>query len=127
MADPIRVLIVDDEDELRSSLAKVLGRRGMKVSIAASGTAALELLEREPHDVVVLDLKMPGIDGMETLRRMGSSHPAPRVIMLTGHGDVAAGLEAMNRQVFDFLLKPVAVDQLAARIEAAAAVRTKTP
>ncbi len=59
---------------------------------------------------------------------MGASHPAPRVIMLTGHGSVAAGLEAMNREVFDFLLKPVGVDQLVARIEAAvAAARAGTP
>jgi DNA-binding NtrC family response regulator len=122
--DPIRVLIVDDEAELRASLAKVLGRRGMKVSIAADGAEALALLAREPHDVVVLDLKMPGIDGLETLRRMAAARPAPRVIMLTGHGSVAAGLEAMRQQVFDFLLKPVAVDQLVARIEAAAAGAT---
>jgi DNA-binding NtrC family response regulator len=92
----------------------------MEVELAASGEQALAALARAPCDVVVLDLRMPGCDGLETLRRMREAGARARVIMLTGHGDAAAGLEAMAREVFDFLLKPIAVDQLVARIEAAA-------
>jgi DNA-binding NtrC family response regulator len=115
----IRVLLVDDEVDFRETLCKILKRRGMEVRVAGSGSEALACLASETHDVVVLDLKMPGMDGLETLNRMASDHSSVPVIMLTGHGTVAAALEAIRHQVFDFLLKPVPIDQLVGAIEAA--------
>lgn len=122
-AEPIRVLLVDDEVEFRVTLSKILRHRGMQVTLAASGAAALEHLAREEADVIVLDLKMPGMDGLQTLERILAARPASRVIMLTGHGTVSAALDAIRQRVFDFLLKPVSTDQLVGIIEAAASDR----
>jgi len=117
---PIRVLLVDDEDVFRDTLAKVLRKRGINVAGAASGDECLTLLRARDFDVVVLDLKMPGIDGLETLHRIEAIRPAAKVVMLTGHGTVHAGLEAMKARAFDFLLKPVPADRLVEVIETAA-------
>jgi DNA-binding NtrC family response regulator len=116
----VSVLLVDDEEVFRETLGKLLRRRGLAVATAASGEEALSHLAAHPCRVVVLDLRMPGIGGMETLRRLDGIRPTPRVIILTGHGTVASGLEAIQELAFDFLLKPVAPEQLAEVILAAA-------
>lgn len=116
----IRVLLVDDEEELRGTLAKVLGRRGLSVDTAADGEEALRCLAQKPYQVVVLDLRMPGPDGLLTLRRIRQAHPRTRVIMLTGYGSAAAGLDAIRQQAFDFLQKPIAPERLLELIRAAA-------
>ncbi|MFH1177432.1 MAG: response regulator [Acidobacteriota bacterium] len=116
----VRVLLVDDEEVFRETLAKLLRRRGLAVATAESGEQAISHLASTGCDVVVLDLRMPGIGGLETLRRIGELRPATRVIILTGHGTVTAGLEAIGQLAFDFLLKPVAPEQLAEVIIAAA-------
>lgn len=123
MAEPIRVLVVDDEDVFRDTLVKVLTARGMQVTGAPDGQAGLAYLAGNRVDVVVLDLKMPGLDGLEVLRRISQLSPRPKVIMLTGHGSVQAGLEAVRELAWDFLLKPVPADVLAQVIRAAAEVR----
>lgn len=120
MADTIRVLVVDDEQVFRDTLVKVLSTRGMAVSAVPGGSEALSLLGEHEVDVVVLDLKMPGLDGLAVLRRIGQLSPRPRVIMLTGHGSVQAGLEAVRELAWDFLMKPVPADVLAQVIRAAA-------
>ncbi len=116
----IRVLVIDDEAPFRETLCKVLGRRGMDVIAAATGQEGLKKLAAQPVDVVVLDLRMPGIDGLTTLRMINDLEPNAQVIILTGHGTTEAGLEALRNRAFDFLLKPVATDQLVEIIESAA-------
>ncbi|MEP0774896.1 MAG: response regulator [Acidobacteriota bacterium] len=120
MTEQIRVLVVDDEEVFRDTLVKVLTARGMQVVGVPDGEAALAFLAAHRVDVVVLDLKMPGLDGLEVLRRIGQLSPRPRVVMLTGHGSVQAGLEAVRELARDFLLKPVPADVLAQVIRAAA-------
>ncbi len=116
----IRVLVIDDEAPFRETLCKVLGRRGMDVFAAATGQEGLKKLAAQPVDVVVLDLRMPGIDGLTTLRMINDLDPHAQVIILTGHGTTEAGLEALRNRAFDFLLKPVATDHLLEVIESAA-------
>jgi DNA-binding NtrC family response regulator len=117
----VSVLVVDDEAVYRDTLCKVLGRRGFRVGAAASGEEALRLVAQRCWDVMVLDLKMPGLDGMATLELVRRTSSATEVILLTGHGSVDAGIQAMRAQAFDFLLKPTSVDQLVGVIEGAAA------
>ncbi len=116
----IRVLLVDDEAVFRESLRKLLVRRGMQVLTAASGQEGLVVLGTQPVDVVVLDLRMPGIDGLTTLRMIHDIRPSARVIVLTGHGSVQAGVTALKHCAFDFLLKPTSIDHLVTVIESAA-------
>jgi DNA-binding NtrC family response regulator len=116
-----RVLLVDDEATFRETLAKLLRRRGLIVFTAASGEEGLERLAEHGPNVVVLDLKMPGLDGLATLRRINERRPSTKVIMLTGHGSIDAGVEALRDAAWDFLLKPISPDQLVEVILAAAA------
>ena len=113
---PIRVLLVDDEKDFLDSLAQRLTLRGLDVRAVQSGEAALTELDRAPSDVVVLDVRMPGMDGIETLRRVKESHPTVEVVMLTGHADLDSSLEGMRFGFFDYLTKPVRVDDLVAKI-----------
>ena len=117
----LKVALVDDEELFRETLAKLLRRRGLEVATAADGAAGVDLVRAMAPDVVVLDLRMPGMDGIETLRRIRGHRPDTRVVMLTGHGSVEAGVEALRAEAFDFLLKPVSPDQLVEVILAAVA------
>lgn len=123
----VNVLVVDDEVDYRDALCKVLTRRGYRVGTASSGEEALQLVSRQRWEVMVLDLKMPGLDGLATLQVARRVSPTTEVILLTGHGSVDAGLQAMRCEAFDFLLKPTTVDQLLAVIEAAAAMHRPQP
>lgn len=125
-AGPIRVLLVDDEETFTDSLAKVLRRRGLEVAVAASGEEGIAYLTQRDYDVVVLDLRMPGLDGLATLRRLKELRPTTQVIMLTGHGTVDAGIEALRLAAFDFMLKPAVTDRLVEVISAAGDARTET-
>jgi signal transduction histidine kinase len=113
--DP-RVLLVDDERDFLASLAQRLTLRGLEVATAESGPAALTILDRRELDVVVLDVRMPGMDGIEVLRRIKSEHPRVEVVMLTGHADLSSSLEGMRFGFFDYLTKPVDIDKLIAKI-----------
>jgi DNA-binding NtrC family response regulator len=106
------VLVVDDEDEFRDVIIKSLAKRGLHVEGAESGLRALEILEHSRTDVVLLDIKMPGIDGIETLRRIRSLKPLVEVILLTGHASVDSGIEGMKLGAFDYLMKPIELDPL---------------
>lgn len=112
-----RVLLVDDEVDFLASLAQRLTLRGLATSTAASGHDALAILDREPVDVVVLDVRMPGMDGIETLRRIKETHPRVEVVMLTGHADLESSLEGMRFGFFDYLTKPVQLPQLIEKID----------
>ncbi len=106
-----RILIVDDEAGVRESLRMVLKGR-YDVVTAASGEEALEFLERDPVDVVLLDIIMPGIDGMETLERIKQRAPSPQVVMLTATKTVKTAVQAMKLGAFDYLTKPFDIDEL---------------
>jgi DNA-binding NtrC family response regulator len=87
------------------------------VSVAGSGEAALETLATTPMDVVLLDVKMPGMDGMEALRRIKEAHPQVEVIMLTGHANVDVAMRGMEQGAFDYLMKPAEMDDLYYKIQ----------
>lgn len=106
------VLVVDDEEEFRDLTAKRLEKRGLKVKTAENGEKALEILEHSYTDVVLLDVKMPGIDGIETLRRIRIMKPLVEVVLLTGHASVDSGIEGMKLGAFDYLMKPIDLDPL---------------
>jgi len=114
---PPRVLLVDDETDFLESLGQRLKLRGLPTLTAVSGPEALEVLDRQPVDVVVLDVRMPGMDGIETLRRIKESHPRVEVVMLTGHADLESSLEGMRFGLFDYLTKPVQLAELIAKID----------
>jgi DNA-binding NtrC family response regulator len=111
-----KVLIVDDERDFRESLVRRLQRRSVDATGVASGEAALEHLAGQPVDVVVLDVKMPGLNGVETLREIKRRHPVVEVILLTGHASVDSGVEGLALEAFDYLIKPVKLDDLIERI-----------
>lgn len=101
-----RILVVDDEKEIMDHLAKVLRERGYEVVVRASGQAAIESVKMKAPDLVLLDLKMPGLDGIETLRRLRRIAPGITVIILTGFGTLATAREAMRLGATDYITKP---------------------
>jgi len=113
------VLLVDDEERFLDVLSHRLETRGMKVETATSGEHALERVADEAFDAIVLDLSMPGMDGIETLRVLKRRRPDMQVIMLTGHGSVRGGIEAMRLGAEDFLEKPIDFAVLMERIREA--------
>lgn len=116
MSSKIRVLMVDDEARFRETTARLLTNRGFETIIAASGEEALEILTSTPRDVVVLDIKMPGMDGHQVLTVIKEKFPATQVIMLTGHGTAHSARAALSQQAFDYLSKPCDIDLLTAKI-----------
>jgi DNA-binding NtrC family response regulator len=119
--DPLRVLIVDDEEELVSALVERLNLRGFDARGVTTGTSALEFLDGEECDVVLLDVKMPGLGGLEVIRRIKGTRPNLEVVLLTGHGSVKSVEEGMSLGAFDYLMKPVKIDNLVRILTAAAA------
>ncbi len=101
-----KVLIVDDEEAIRSSLKMIFEYEGYECVLAANGPAALKIAEREPPDLVVLDIKMPQIDGLEVLKQLKARESPPPVIMLSGHGSVKTAVESTKLGAFDFIEKP---------------------
>lgn len=114
--ETLRVLLVDDEDEFRRSASRSLERRGLAVREAEDGTAALAAVRQERPDLVILDLRMPGMDGIETLRRLRGIDESLPVIVLTGHGSLHDALAGIALEITDFLQKPVDLDALAERV-----------
>ncbi|MFA6810098.1 MAG: response regulator [Desulfoplanes sp.] len=111
------VLIVDDEDDFRSTLIKRLVKRNVNAIGAESGIKALDVMKTTLVDIVVLDVKMPGMDGIETLIKIKQLYPLTEVIMLTGHANVEAALEGMDCGAFDYLMKPTEIDDLLFKLE----------
>jgi len=108
--DAFKVVLVDDETEFLETLVKRLKKRNISATGVGSGESALEILEREPADIVVLDVKMPGMDGIQALREIKKRHPLIEVIMLTGHANMEVALEGMELGAFDYLMKPISID-----------------
>lgn len=113
----IRLMLVDDEDEFLDTLIKRLTKRSLAAFAARSGEEALDMLSRNPVDVVILDVRMPGMDGIETLREIKRRHPLIEVIMLTGHANVEVAVEGMQLGAFDYLMKPMDIDELLYKAE----------
>jgi DNA-binding response OmpR family regulator len=101
-----KILVVDDEETMRRSLNDILRLDGYYVQTASDGAAALESLRRETFDLMLLDLKMPGMDGLEVLQTASKIAPDTYVIFLTAHGSLESAIEALRRQAYDYLLKP---------------------
>jgi two-component system, OmpR family, response regulator len=110
--EKFRVLIVDDEEDFVETIVKRLKDRGLDVVGATSGREALEAMEGREFDVAVLDVKMPGMDGIETLREMKKKNPAMEVIMLTGHGSVESGIQGLQLGAYNYVMKPVPLNDL---------------
>lgn len=106
------VLIVDDEDDFREILVKRLRKRNLDVQGVESGQKALDLLDKVRIDVVILDVKMPGKDGLETLQEIKRKQPLIEVIMLTGHGSDEMGIQGMKLGAFEYLMKPADITNL---------------
>ena len=117
MGKDIRVLMVDDEEQFRSTTSKILTRRGYETTVAENGEAAVRIIKNAKQDVVVLDVKMPGMDGHEALHEIKKIDPNVQVIMLTGHGSVDSAKKSLKGEAFDYLNKPCDMDLLASKIE----------
>jgi DNA-binding NtrC family response regulator len=121
MAKP-RILLVDDEERFRNTLQKILAAQGLAVKAVESGQAALEALEAQPQqtfDVILLDIRMPGLSGIQTLAAIKQLDPNLEVIILTGHASMDAALEIIKLGAYDYLLKPCPTEELLLKIEAA--------
>ena len=108
----MQLMLVDDEERFLSTTSKLLTQKGFKVFTAGSGEDALEILKRENIPVVILDVKMPGMDGIATLREIKCRFPLIEVIMLTGHGTVESAVTGLKSGATDYLTKPVDIDVL---------------
>ena len=118
MGHKIKVLMVDDEEKFRSTTKKILQRKGFDTVLAASGEEAIGKLDEHP-DVVILDIKMPGMDGHQALEEIKKRSPDIPVIMLTGHGALPSAKEALDKGAFDYLAKPCDINMLSDKIEEA--------
>ena len=114
-----KILLVDDEAVFTTNMGKLLTNRGYKVTAANSGDAAIQALEKENFDVVVLDLKMPGMDGLATLKEIKKLGLFTETLILTGHGSIDTALEAIKLGAYDYLTKPCEIDDLMGKIEGA--------
>jgi DNA-binding NtrC family response regulator len=123
---PMRVMLVDDEAPFVETMAKRLRKRNFEIIPAFGGREALEMLDNDGSvDIVILDVKMPGMDGIETLREIKRNHPLVEVIMLTGHATVESAIEGMKLGAYDYLMKPCDMDTLMAKVNEAGAKKAK--
>jgi two-component system OmpR family response regulator len=114
-----RILLVDDEVALTRQMSQLLSKRGYEVASVQDGTSAVKAVEESEFDVVLLDLKMPSIDGIETLRVIKKKKPLVEVIILTGHGSVDSAIDGVGYGAFDYATKPFILDDLIERIRQA--------
>ncbi len=125
-AQTLKVLLVDDEEDFVRTMAERMEMRDLGSEVALNGQQALQMLEEEIPDVMVLDLRMPGIDGMEVLRRVKETYPQIAVIIMTGHGSKKEEQEARRLGAFDYLRKPVDINRLMEIVREAGRARRKT-
>lgn len=114
-----RILLVDDEARFRTNLQKMLGTQELAATAKGSGAEALEELRRQPYDVVILDIRMPGMDGLTTLAEIKKINPEVEVIILTGHASMDAAMEINKLGGYDYLMKPCPLEDLLLKIDAA--------
>ncbi len=121
--EKMRLLLVDDEERFLQTTAKLLERRGYDPLTAKSGADALDILRTQAVHVVILDVKMPGMDGNEVLREIKRQYPMVEVIMLTGHATVESAIDGLKSGATDYLMKPTDIDELLRKAEEAFAKR----
>ncbi len=114
-----RILLVDDEVAFADNLHKLLSKRGYDVVVVYNGADAVNNVGEKEFDVIILDMKMPGMDGIATLKEIKKKVPLVEVVILTGHGSVESGIEGMQLGAFDFLMKPVSIDDLQEKVSEA--------
>jgi DNA-binding NtrC family response regulator len=114
-----KILLVDDEVVFTTNMSKLLTTRGYRVAAVNSGDAAIQALEKDAFDVVVLDLKMPGMDGITTLKEIKKLGLFTETLILTGHGSIDSALEAIKLGAYDYITKPCEIDDLVDKIEGA--------
>jgi DNA-binding NtrC family response regulator len=114
-----RILLVDDEERFRANLQKMLGAKGLPVMAKSSGAEALEELQLQPYDVILLDIRMPGMDGLATLAEIKKIAPGVEVIILSGHASMDAAMEINRLGGYDYLMKPCPLDEILLKIDAA--------
>lgn len=117
--EQMTILLVDDEERLLSTTKKLFDKIGIEALTANSGREALELLQSREVDVIFLDIKMPGMDGIETLQRIKKSHPLTEVIILTGHATMETAVEGLKLGAQDYLIKPVSMKDFLKKAEEA--------
>lgn len=117
--EQMKILLVDDEHEFVTTLAERLELRNMNVSIAMDGEEALSFVENDPPQVVVLDVMMPGLGGLEVLERIKAMDSNIQVILLTGHGATKDGIKGMQLGAFDYLIKPIDIEELVKKLNEA--------
>jgi DNA-binding response OmpR family regulator len=115
----MKMMLVDDEERFLQTTAKMLTRLGYDAVTASSGMECLQKLEQDLIHVVILDVKMPGLDGLETLKRIKQQFPMVEVIMLTGHATAESAVEGLKSGATDYLVKPTDIEALVAKAEAA--------
>ncbi len=122
-----KLLLVDDETAFLDAMARRLKKRDYEIFTAVSGMDAMEFLSKdgEQVEVVILDVKMPGMDGIETLSEIKRKFPLVEVVMLTGHATVASAIDGMKQGAFDYLMKPCDMDLLVEKVNAAAAQKRR--
>lgn len=114
-----KILLVDDEHEFITTLAERLELRGINARVVFDGESALEAVAAEEPHVMVLDVLMPGIKGLEVLERIKRTNPGVQVLLLTGHGSTRDGIEGMRLGAFDYMMKPLNIDTLIEKMESA--------
>jgi len=114
-----KVLIVDDEERFRATMCKLLTVRGLEAVTAGSGKEAIEKLRQNPYDVVILDVRMPQMGGVQVLSEIKKIDPQAEVIIMTGYASVDTAKEIMKLGAYDYVLKPYSVEELMDKIEAA--------
>jgi DNA-binding NtrC family response regulator len=119
----MRIMLVDDEERFLATTQKLLARKGIDVITATSGSEALDKLVTANVHVVIMDVKMPGMDGLATLKAIKSRYPSIEVIMLTGHATVESAVDGLEAGAADYLMKPADIDELVAKAEEAYAKR----
>ena len=119
----VKVLLVDDEEQFTEVLSERMEARGYSVEIANSGPVAIDKVKDKSYDAIILDLAMPGMDGIETLKNIITEKPELQIIFLTGHASLEKGIEAVKLGAMDFLEKPVDINKLMEKVKEATANR----
>jgi len=125
MRQTARILLVDDEASIRLTLSTLLQRAGYETSAAENGEAAVALLEQHAFDLLLVDLKMPGMDGMQVVAAARQRQPDIAIIVLTGHGSLDTAVEGLHQGIFDYLLKTTAPPQVIERVRIGLAARAQ--
>lgn len=124
--DSMKVLLVDDEKKFIENIANLLEKRNYQTTVVYNGEDAVDALRDNMFDVVIMDLKMPGMDGIATMKKIKELDKSPEFLMLTGHGSVETALKAVEMGAYDYIAKPCELDELIVKIEEIALNKNNT-